>query len=73
MHLTSACVKGAHSDDARRHTGKEQKRNNHREIYLFLGERSARAQKVDKARGDAAVDVQDERFPLLGGHLGSKY
>lgn len=37
--------------------------------YLFLGERPARAKEVHKARGDASVDVEDERFPLLGGHL----
>lgn len=37
--------------------------------YLFLSERSAGTKKVNEARRDAAVYVEDEGFPLLGGHL----
>lgn len=37
--------------------------------HLFLGERPAGTEEVHEACGDASVDVEDERLPLLGRHL----
>lgn len=37
--------------------------------YLFLGECSARTKQIHEARGDATIDIEDKRFPLLGSYL----